>query len=332
MAIAPDYLATNDIEIYWKDEATLGVDEAIATGWTHIRPTSFTIPEIHGDIEESAVQAGKLTKNAVSAIHRNDTAVKTFDLTLKGDATAIDWVMKYCVESTAEPKVLAHDYAFPDMKDGANAGNSFKILFHNSAYHPSGYFEHIELVGCIITGCTIGQSIDAENGECVITANCMSGYKPEYIQQTITSPTAISTTAPYNIKDNDTFNINDGSAEDLMIYSWELTASRPVERIGCKDYTDFKPFGYAMSGAWEVSGSLVVKRDSEVQSLVAQFNGTATCDINIGKASSGLLIDIPTAYLNGEIDSGGSFLKQNISFKAYSSTNSAGNLFAITTG
>ena len=200
MAIAPDYLATNDINIYWKDEATLGVDEAVATGWTHIRPTSFTIPEVHGDIEESALQAGRLTQNIKNVVHRNDTAVKTFDLTLKGDATAIDWVMKYCIESPAEPKILPYYYNFPDMKDGSANGNSFKILFQNSAYHPSGYSEHIELVGCIITGFTIGQSIDAENGECVITAICMSGYKPEYITQTITSPTAIPTTAPYILK------------------------------------------------------------------------------------------------------------------------------------
>ena len=228
MPIAGDYLATNDIEIYWKDEATLGVDEAVATGWTHIRPTSFTIPEIHGDIEESAIQSGKLTQNIKNAVHRNDTAVKTFDLTFKGDATTVDWVMKYCIESTAEPKVLAHDYAFPDMKDATATGNSFKILFTKIGSST----EHLELVGCIITGFTIGQSIDAENGECVITANCMSAYKPSYITQTITSPTPISTIPPYNIKDNDTFNINDGNAEDLMIYSWELTASRPVERIG----------------------------------------------------------------------------------------------------
>ena len=87
-----------------------------------------------------------------------------------------------------------------------------------------------------------------------------------------------------------------------------------------------------MSGAWEVIGSLSVKKDSEVQGLVAQFNGTDTCSISIGKASSGLLVIMPSAFLNGDIDTGGHFLKQNIQFKAYSLTNSAGNLFTITTG
>ena len=117
-----------------------------------------------------------------------------------------------------------------------------------------------------------------------------------------------------------------------MIYSWELSASRSVERIGAKDYTDCEPFGYAMTGAFEVSGSLVIKRDLSVADFMSKLSSDSV-GVNVGKASGGLLIGVPTAKIDASsIDNGGSFLKQTIPFKAYSSTNSAGNIFSITTG
>ena len=261
---------------------------------------------------------------------RSDTWVGTFDIVMKGNAQTIDWVMDKCIESTTSPYKIDHDYAPPVWQDVTASGNTFKLLTVGAGTM-GGNDTQVQR-GCIGTGFTIGQSIDSDNGECVITMNCMTAYKNSTAGTVPTTPAVtFFTNPPFNIKDNDTYNINDGSAEDLMIYSWELSATRPVERIGARTYTGSQsPFGYAMTGAWEVTGSLSVKRDASMDGIKTSLYDGSPVAVNVGEAGV-FEVNVAKAFLNGStIDNGGSILKQTIPFTASVTSPTAGELFTIT--
>ena len=103
-----------------------------------------------------------------------------------------------------------------------------------------------------------------------------------------------------------------------MCQSWELNVSRTIERIHFKDQTagSFKPFGYAMVGGFEVTGSLTVIRNDDVHDLLAKFYDGSTVNINIEETTaSKLTITMPKCYINEpSIDNGGAVLTETIPF------------------
>ena len=136
-----------------------------------------------------------------------------------------------------------------------------------------------------------------------------------------------------NIKDLSVYNMNNGSARDLHIMSWEISLSRSVERIATKDYTNYKPYGYAMVGQFEVTGSITCKRDSSIENLLATLSSGAFA-LNLAEASN-FTISVPKACVNeSTMDSGGSIMMQTIPFIAYSENPDASdgteNIFSLT--
>ena len=82
-----------------------------------------------------------------------------------------------------------------------------------------------------------------------------------------------------------------------------------------KDTTSgtYKPFGYAMTGGMEVTGSMTVIRNDDVHDILANFRNSATVDINI--AGTNLTIAMDKCLLGeSTIDNGGAVLTQTIPF------------------
>ena len=102
----------------------------------------------------------------------------------------------------------------------------------------------------------------------------------------------------------------------MVIESWELSVNRSIERIHYKDTTSgtFEPFGYAMTGGFEVTGSITAIRNDDVHDLIANFRNSTSVDINIAE-SSNFAIALDKCYLNEpSIDNGGAVLKEIIPF------------------
>ena len=101
----------------------------------------------------------------------------------------------------------------------------------------------------------------------------------------------------------------------MVIQSWELSCNRTIERIHYKDITSgtFAPFGYAMTGQFEVAGSMTVIRNDDVHDLLANFYNSATVDIGLAGTNFTVALD---ACLLGEssIDNGGAVLTNTIPF------------------
>ena len=177
-----------------------------------------------------------------------------------------------------------------------------------------------------------GQWVDSENGELICVLNCMTAYKPAYVNQGLGTPTKLSGVAK-NIKDLTTYNMNNGSPRDLHIMSWEISLTRSVERIATKDYTNYKPYGYAMVGQWEVTGSVTCKRDTSIEHLLATLS-SGTFALNLAEASN-FTISMPKCKVNeATMDNGGSIMMQTIPFTAYcedpDATDGTENILSIT--
>jgi hypothetical protein len=178
--------------------------------------------------------------------------------------------------------------------------------------------------GCVGTGFTLTQDIGSEGGELVCTINWASAFPPVYSADDISSSSYDEGT-PKNIRslNSGTTGITGDALEELVIQSWELSCTRTIERIHYKDTTDgsFAPFGYAMVGGFEVTGSITAIRNDDVHDLLADFYDSTTVDINIAE-SSNFAIALDKCFLNEpSIDNGGAVLMETIPFTVVGADN-----------
>ena len=62
MAIESGFLRTQDVKVYVKNEATLGVSESVATGFLQLPIISISQPENNVAVEQSASAVGRYAK------------------------------------------------------------------------------------------------------------------------------------------------------------------------------------------------------------------------------------------------------------------------------
>ena len=114
------------------------------------------------------------------------------------------------------------------------------------------------------------------------------------------------------------------NSQEIVPTSWEITISRPLERVGSKDTSsNYLPFAYAQTGAWEVTGSLTVKADDNTYDVVAMMQGdSAGSPLTI--AGTGLTISCPDVIVeNAALDNSCSFLTHTIPFRAFAASTTA---------
>jgi hypothetical protein len=307
-------------------------------GLKQLQTTGFTIPEASVPVEYSTARNGLFTTTANQGHHSEGTKMWTFDTTLRGTPDSVLLATLGVFEDGSSEAVLNNNYSFPIASYRVNSPsscNTYDIRFLNA-----GAKEDIECVaasGCVATGFTLTQDIGSEGGEMVCTINWATGFKPTMIGDSLTSGT-YDTGTPKNIRSlaSGSTYINDGSNEEIVVQSWELSVSRTIERIHYADTTSgtFAPFGYAMVGPFEVTGSLTAIRNEDIYDLhdSGRFRDSNTVAINIAE-SSGFAIAIPQAYINEPaIDNGGPVLMETIPFTVVSNDgiDSASKMLGIT--
>ncbi len=327
MSQATNYQPSQNVEVFYQKESAVG-DQPNDTGLKKLQTTSFTIPEAGVPVEYSAQRAGTFTMTASQGHHAQGTKLWTFDTVLRGTPDSVLLATEAVFESGSSEAVLNNDYAFPTAtyKNGASSASTFEFRFLNAGADSSESdpFEHMVCQGCVGTGFTLTQDIGSEGGELVCTINWVTGFTPQYSGDAISSNSYDEGT-PKNIRslDADTTGINGGSLEKLVVQSWELSVNRTIERIHYKDQTDgsFEPFGYAMTGGFEVSGSLTCLRNDDVYDLLAKFYDSNTVDINITEDSN-FIIALDKCFLNEpSIDNGGAALMETIPFTVVGADN-----------
>ena len=316
MAQASNYFPSQNVSVWYQKESTVG-NQPDDAGLKKLQVTSFTIPEASVPLEFSTQRAGQFNTTASQGHHSEGTKMWTFETTLRGTPASVLLATEAVFEDASSEAALNNDYAFPTAtyQNGEGSASTFEIRFEDGGADAT--LNNVVCQGCVGTGFTITEDIGSEGGEMVVTISWATAFMPAYGGDAISSA-AYDTGTPRNIRNLDPDNtyINGGAAEELVVQSWELSVSRTIERIHYKDNTSgtFEPFGYAMTGAFEVTGSMTVIRNDDVHDLIAKFRDSNTVDVNI-QESSGFAIALDKCFINEPtIDNGGAVLMETIPF------------------
>ena len=325
MAQATNYFPSQNVEVWYQKETNVGTQPDDA-GLTKLQTTSFSIPEASVPVEYSAQRAGHFTMTASQGHHSQGTKMWTFDTTLRGTPKSVLLATDAVFEQASSEAALNNDYTFPSATYVTAAGSAatFEFRWINGGSDAANH--NLVMQGCVGTGFTLTEDIGSEGGELVCTISWASAFPPVYSADDISSP-AYDEGTPKNIRSlaSGTTGINGGALEELVIQSWELSVSRTIERISYKDQTDgsYAPFGYAMTGGFEVTGSITCLRNDDVYDLIDgnEFVNSTTVDINITEDSS-FIIALDKCLLNEpSIDNGGPALTETIPFTVVGADN-----------
>lgn len=316
MAQATNYYPSQNVSVWYQAEAVVGtqVDD---TGLIKLQATGFTIPEASVPVEYSSSRSGQFVTTASQGHHSEGTKMWTFDTTLRGTPSSVLLATQAVFEDSTSEAILYNNYAFPtaQYRHGQSSAKTFDIRFEDAGSDDTN--NNVVLAGCVGTGFSLTQDIGSEGGELVCTINWATGYMPNSVEagdDAISSP-AYDTGTPKNIRSLQASTTVIGS-EELVLSAWELNVSRNIERIHFRDTTSgkFDPFGYAMVGGYEATGSMTAIRNDSISNNKVNFRNSTTVDINIAE-SSGFAIALDKCLLNEpSIDSGGAVLMETIPF------------------
>ena len=319
MAQATNFFPSQNVSVWFQNETNVG-DQPDDAGLKKLQVTSFTIPESSVPVEYSSARAGQFVTTATQGHHSQGTKMWTFDTVLRGTPDSVLLACESVFEDGSSEATLNNDYTFPSANylNGAGSAKTFEIRFEDAGADST--HNNVVCQGCVGTGFTLSEDIGSEGGELVCTINWATAFMPNTgtdADDAITSP-AYDTGTPKNIRSlaSGSTGINGGALEELVIQSWELSVNRTIERIHYKDTTDgvYEPFGYAMTGNFEITGSMTVIRNDDVHDLLAKFYDSNTVDINI-QESSGFAIALDKCLINEPtIDNGGAVLTETIPF------------------
>ena len=321
--MATNYFPSQNVSVWLEKETKVGrsqddtVDNA---GLKKLQATSFTIPEASVPLEFSSQRAGQFTTTASQGHHSEGTKLWTFDTVLRGTPNSVLIATEAIFEDSSSEAVLNNNYEFPTASykhDSTSSPATFNIRVINAGSDAT--LHNVVLRGCVGTGFTLTQDIGSEGGELVCTINWATAYMPDnasaQADDDITSA-EYDTGTPKNIRNLLATSTEIESGNDMSLQSWELSCSRTIERVHYADNTSggFEPYGYAMTGGFEVSGSMTVVRNDDVHDLLANFYNSTTVDINIAE-SSNFAIALDKCLINEPtIDNGGVVLMETIPF------------------
>ena len=318
MAQATNYFPSQNVSVWYQKESNVG-DQPDDAGLKKLQVTSFTIPEASVPLEFSTQRAGQFTTTASQGHHSEGTKMWTFETTLRGTPASVLLATEAVFEDASSEAALNNDYAFPTATyvNAASSASTFEIRFEDGGADAT--LNNVVCQGCVGTGFTLTEDIGSEGGEMVCTIQWATAFMPTYGGDAISSA-AYDTGTPRNIRNLDPDNtyINGGANEELVVQSWQLSVSRTIERVHYKDNTSgtFEPFGYAMTGGFEVTGSMTVVRNDDIHDLIAKFRDSNTVDINLqNDTASELTIALFKCFINEpSIDNGGAVLMETIPF------------------
>ena len=301
----------------------LGTSHASSDTWNFLQVTDFNIQQAGATIDVAPNKSGIYGQLESQGHHRPDTMMYEVTLTMRGTPTA---VLKSCLPLFGDgtsAAALTPASSTGTMKHNTNTVNAVTLLFKNGGSDASNISS--VMVGCFCTSMTMREDIGTNGGEMVVESTFVTGYRP--VENTLAaSSETLDTATPKNIFSLSTQNVN---SQPVVCNSWEITIARPLARVGYIDTTDYNPYGYCQTGPYEVTGSLMVKRDDTIEDLATSLKGdSAGIAIDLAE-SSGFTISIPDAMIDNSQPENGDYMMQNIPFRAFAADESA-NIISIT--
>tara|TARA_R100000234_G_scaffold105001_1_gene75093 strand:+ start:2071 stop:3066 length:996 start_codon:yes stop_codon:yes gene_type:complete len=299
----------------------LGTSHAAGDTWDFLQVTDFNIQHAGATLDVAPNKSGILGQLESQGHHRPDTMMYEVTLTMRGTPTA---VLKSCLPLFSEGSsaaALTPASSTGTMKHDTGTTDAVTLLFKNGGSDASN--TSVVMVGCFCTSMTLREDIGTNGGEMVVESTFVTGYRP--VENTLAaSSETLDTASPKNIFSLNSSKItNADGAQSLVLNSWEITISRPLARVGYINTTDYNPYGYVQTGPYEVTGTLLAKRDNSIEDLAVQLKGdSAGTAIEIAE-SSGFTISIPDAMIDNSQPENGDFMLQSIPFRAFAASESA---------
>jgi hypothetical protein len=295
----------------------LGTSHAAGDTWDFLQVTDFNIQHAGAALDVAPNKSGILGQLESQGHHRPDTMMYEVTLTMRGTPTA---VLKSCLPLFSEGSsaaALTPASNTGTMKHNTGTTDAVTLLFKNGGSDASN--TSVVMVGCFCTSMTLREDIGTNGGEMVVESTFVTGYRP--VENTLAaSSDTLDTAAPKNIFSLATQTVD---SQPLVLNSWEITISRPLARVGYIDTTDYNPYGYVQTGPYEVTGTLLAKRDDSIEDLATKLKGDSSGIAIAIAESSGFTISIPDAMIDNSQPENGDFMLQSIPFRAFAASESA---------
>jgi len=295
----------------------LGTSHAAGDTWNFLQVTDFNIQHAGATLDVAPNKSGILGQLESQGHHRPDTMMYEVTLTMRGTPTA---VLKSCLPLFSEGSsaaALTPASSTGTMKHGTGSTDAVTLLFKNGGSDASNISS--VMIGCFCTSMTLREDIGTNGGEMVVESTFVTGYRP--VENTLAaSSETLDTDAPKNIFSLATQTIDN---QPLVLNSWEITISRPLARVGFINTTDYNPYGYVQTGPYEVTGTLLAKRDDSIEDLATKLKGDSSGIPIAIEESSGFAISIPDAMIDNSQPENGDFMLQSIPFRAFAASETA---------
>ena len=296
MTLSTAFQTKQNTRVIIGTEATMGT-AALATADSIEMPvTDYSFDEIHKhslSVAPPRTGSGAFTQSDDMVKWQRHDRMYDISITFHATAQSINRVCKALFgDGDGTNTLIGSMPSVTDFRDGQSNSVPVSIIFENAAHAGSG--NDAVFTSCVCTGLTLSGDIASNGGVVMCTATFQTGYNMSTSTATVsgTETTLSSQTTMFNMHDLTVETLNE---QDLLLYSFELSIQRPVNRIGFDSDNDFKPMGYALGG-YEVTGSLTCKRDAE--SLEAIDTDMATPKALAISAGDVFQIDAPKCIID----------------------------------
>ena len=276
MAKSATFQSKQNSKVVIGTEVTMGT-ATVAAGTTLEMPVtefSFSETNLHS-LSQAPARTG------VGGMSMSDDMVKwqqhdrmfEISMTFHATAQALDRVCLALYGDGSTPNALLGSMpAVTDYRHGVANTTPVTLWFENAGH--DGQDVDMYFTSCLCTGLTLTGDIASNGGVVMGTATFQTAYAPTEGALTFTGGTHTLLTAQttmFNMHDLQTTTLD---SEDMLLYSFDVAISRPVNRIGFDSGNGFRPMGYAIGG-YEVTGNLTCKRDGEVDDAIDNSTGMA---------------------------------------------------------
>ena len=288
MAKSDKFQVSSNSSVIIGTEVTPGTPTDASDGETIEMPvTEYSF----SDINKHSLSVAPF-RSGLGGMTQSDTMVKwqehdrmhEISLTFHCSNLAIDRICLALFGDGTQPNTLVG--SMPDavqshVQHGVANITPVTIWFENAAH--AGLGTDLYFTSCMCTSFQMTGDVSSNAGVVMGTATFVTGYPAVEAALGIQSTSGTNTlltahSSLFNMHDMTTGQTLDG--EDLVLYSFDLTIARDVQRIGFDSSNSFHPAGYAVGG-YEVTGNLTAKRDDETGAAIDNKTGMEL-DLNTG--------------------------------------------------
>lgn len=318
MAIGTNFKSSQGLKVVVGTEAVIGDGNLHGSGTWYQLPIIAppTIIEGTSALDVGSQQVGNYIPNKHQMKQRLDNNMWEIQLQVIGTSGMHEY-SQGLYGLLGGSGTLASDYSPPDWTNGAT--NTFaeyptQVIYVSGGSHDATNVDQ-KFVGCVCKSAELSHSVDG-GGHPVLNLTFVTGYRG----------TSVNEVAGLTISDksNDGFahftslttqRVGDISSAnyDVRAYSYNVSISRNIERVGYKDTTNYEPYSYEMTGGFSVSGGITFKKDSNL----ANINNYFTNDTLGAFHLSGTGIDVKLYGLVSDAtgDTGSAEIRNTVNFQ-----------------